>query len=119
MVRRTTPIALIAWLSMGALAGCRTPPWELDGDGPLGDLAIADLTRPPDLVPPRDLVLPFICRDIWVVDVDGTFAGFDVHTNTFHNVGPGPLKCPHRANATPQTMSVARDDTAWVFYDDG
>ena len=42
---------------------------------------------------------------------------FDPATKTFHDLGP--LNCPTQTGATPFSMSVARDGTAWVLYNSG
>mgnify|MGYP000967720573 CR=1 FL=1 len=117
------PFAIAALLFGILLAsGCRTRPWELEEFGTGTDLNVSpdftlprDLAVPPDLRPPPDLTLPFVCRDIYVVDENGTFSGFDPLTATFFDVRK--LNCP--SNSSPQTMSVARDGRAWVFYSDG
>lgn len=113
----------IAALVTLAATGCRTRPWELDSDGGSDlarrapDLSVADLVVRPDLRPPPDLILPFVCRDIWLIDENGTFSGFDTRSRTFTDVGP--LRCPARPNTGPMTMGVARDGNAWVLYNDG
>jgi hypothetical protein len=122
-------VVLLA-ISVATSPGCRTRPWEIptlglasDADTSL-DLAPSDLAAPEhgdlrhleDLPPPPDLLLPFVCRDVYTIDsVTGMFSGFDTQKAEFFDVGV--LRCPG-SFGNPQTMSVARDGTAWVFFSD-
>ena len=115
--RARRSLALATSLALPVVAGgCRTRPWDLirpDEVADAGpDLSLADLFVPPDFAPPADLILPKVCRSIYTVDSDGRFAGFEPRTLQFTDLPR--LRCP--TASTPQTMSVARDGTAWVFY---
>jgi hypothetical protein len=54
---------------------------------------------------------------IYVVDQDRTFLQFNPMTKTFRELGT--LACPAETGATPFSMAIARDATAWVVYDSG
>ena len=113
---RVAICALLATSSVLSAGGCRTRLWESIGPEDLAlvppDFKVTDLTVPPDFRPPPDLVLPFVCRDIWVVDSNGTFSGFNTGTRTFADVNKLDCVSP----SSPQTMGVARDGFAWVLY---
>ena len=130
---RTFILALVA-VSLGAcFVACRTRPLHEHGarqPGDLGsadlsdladlaepDLIVADLTPIPDLLPPPDLTLPFICRNVYVVDSNGMLSAFDTNTHQFFDIGV--LHCPSTGNSQPFSMSIARDSTAYVLYENG
>ena len=52
---------------------------------------------------------------IYVVDSDRQFSQFDPKTKTFKDLGT--LACT--SSASPFSMAIARDATAWVLYDNG
>ena len=61
-------------VGLAAALGCRTRPYQIEGEN-LADFAVAvdfsipqDITHFPDFAPPPDLLLPFVCRDIYTVD---------------------------------------------------
>jgi hypothetical protein len=98
----SVPLLLVATL----IGGCRTP---IDIGDPSGDVTSVE-------DPPPDLALPFVCRDIYVVDgTSGMLSRFDPREATFSDIDV--LRCPG-ALGHPQTMSVALDGTGWVFFTD-
>src|SRR4051794_26863931 len=110
----------LAWMALFfACAGCKTRLWELPDAEPPVDLSqdTRDLAVLPDLAPPPDLVLPYVCRHVYVVDEDGRFSAFDTDKRAFEDLGK--LACPATGGATPFSMSVARDGNAYVLYNDG
>lgn len=55
---------------------------------------------------------------VYTIDqLDQRFSRFDPMTRTFTDLGQ--LSCPTQNGATPFSMSVARDGTAWVLYNSG
>jgi hypothetical protein len=52
---------------------------------------------------------------VYVVDSDKTLSQFDPKTQTFKDLGQ--LACT--GSASPFSMAIARDATAWVLYDNG
>jgi hypothetical protein len=54
---------------------------------------------------------------VYVVDQNNTLSRFDPITRTFADLGR--LSCPAAFLATPFSMSVDRDATAWVLYSSG
>lgn len=127
--------ALSLALLVFALTGCKTRPLHLRSTGAPPDMAVPgdlkhDLTvvedllevdlvpPPPDLLPPPDLTLPFICRNVYVIDANGTLSGFDTETLQFFDIGN--INCPTGGSgATPYSMAIARDESAYVLYSDG
>ena len=55
---------------------------------------------------------------VYTIDqLDQRLSRFDPTTKTFEDLGQ--LSCPTQNDATPFSMSVARDGTAWVLYNSG
>ena len=55
---------------------------------------------------------------VYTIDqLDQRLSRFDPRTKTFEDLGQ--LSCPKQGSATPFSMSVARDGTAWVLYNSG
>ena len=111
-VRALFAIALVA-------GGCRTRLYDLPATDaqPIADQSLPlDLAVPPDLSL-VDFALPPICRHVYVVDENRTLASFD--TDLLQFVDIGTLDCPAMNGATPFSMSIARDSSAYVLYNDG
>ena len=100
-MRRTIPL-----LAALLLCACKTRLWTLHDPG--SDLDAGSLSS-------SDLMLPLVCRDIWVVDEDGTFSAFDTQSAEFRDIAT--LECA--PSIAPETMAVDRAGTAWVLYSDG
>jgi hypothetical protein len=109
------PLILIV-AALASLAACRTRPVELTGPEPIPDLSFPDFTVPPDFAPPADLTVPFVCRNVYVVDSNGTVFAFDTDARMFiHAID---LHCePGAQNAN--SMSISRDGFAYLNYADG
>lgn len=61
---------------------------------------------------------PVAARPVYVIDGDtDMLSSFDPSSRTFKDVGQ--LRCPAAQGATPFSMSVDRDATAWVVYSSG
>lgn len=54
---------------------------------------------------------------VYVVDQNRRLSQFDPPTRTFTDLGT--LACPASGGATPFSMGIARDATAWVVYSNG
>ncbi|HEY4183405.1 MAG TPA: hypothetical protein VGM90_41560 [Kofleriaceae bacterium] len=54
-------------------------------------------------------------KQVYVIDADNTFSTFDPVTRTFAPLGT--LSCP--SSASPYSMGIDRNATAWVLFDDG
>ncbi len=54
---------------------------------------------------------------VYVVDQNRRLSQFDPPTKTFTDLGT--LACPASGGATPFSMGIARDATAWVLYSNG
>jgi hypothetical protein len=54
---------------------------------------------------------------VYVIDMDRTLSQFNPPTKTFTDLGK--LTCPAMLGATPFSMAIARDATAWVLYNNG
>jgi len=78
--------------------------------------ALAD--RPVDLSSPIDLVAPFFCRPIYVVDFDTQMlSGFDPAALEFTDIGR--LRCPGTVGDSPDAMSIDLAGNAWVLFVSG
>lgn len=64
----------------------------------------------------RTVILPPVCRKIFVIDgASKQLSAFDPETSKFDDLGI--LRCP--SSGSPFSMAVARDNTAWVLFNNG
>ena len=54
---------------------------------------------------------------IYVVDSNNTLSKFEPVSRTFQDIGK--LSCPSQLGATPFSMGIDRNATAWVLYSSG
>jgi hypothetical protein len=64
-----------------------------------------------------DVACGEVGRSIFVVSSENAFLSFDPKAATFSKIGT--LSCPDLLGATPFSMAVARDGTAYVLYTSG
>ena len=105
-MRRSTWAVVV----ISALVGCGPDARDSGDDDGTGDGGNGDGANANGCADGTELV--------YTIDqLDQRLSRFDPRTKTFEDLGQ--LSCPTQGGATPFSMSVARDGTAWVLYNSG